>query len=82
MWGKYNCELCHCDTDDYFCENCKRIQKIIELYGVSTVKESMERIFIRDAVPIENRTEAECKIVTRSKKAKETKDTKDKSVES
>ena len=74
MWGKYDCELCHCDTDDYFCKDCKRIQKIVELYGVSTVKESLERVFIRDSIPIENRTEAECKIVTRSKKSKESKD--------
>tara|TARA_R110002126_G_scaffold30583_1_gene99714 strand:+ start:841 stop:993 length:153 start_codon:yes stop_codon:yes gene_type:complete len=46
----------------------------VELYGVTTVKESLERVFIRDAVPIENRTEAECKIVTRSKKSKESKE--------
>jgi hypothetical protein len=45
MW-KYKCYMCNASADDYYCENCKRIQKIIELYSVEVVRKSLDEIFI------------------------------------
>lgn len=67
MWN-YICYLCGTNTDDYLCkENCKQIKRIVELYGIDSVRESLEYVFIRDTEPIKKRTEAIAnKIHTRS----------------
>ena len=67
MWN-YTCYLCGTNTDDYLCkENCKQIKRIIELYGIDSVRESLEFVFIRDTEPIKKRTQAiTTKIQTRS----------------
>ena len=60
--------MCNASADDYYCENCKRIQKIIELYSVEVVRKSLDEIFIRETTPIEKRIEVLAnKILTRSK---------------
>ena len=70
MW-KYKCYMCNASADDYYCGDCKRIQKIIELYSVETVRKSLDEIFIRETTPIEKRTEVLAnKILTRSKAEK------------
>jgi len=70
MW-KYKCYMCNASADDYYCENCKRIQKIIELYSVEVVRKSLDEIFIRESTQIEKRTEVLAnKILTRSKAEK------------
>tara|TARA_R110001599_G_scaffold351855_1_gene584917 strand:- start:255 stop:500 length:246 start_codon:yes stop_codon:yes gene_type:complete len=61
MWRSYECGLCKCETDDYLCVDCKRIQKIIELYSVENVKNTLERIYVRTDEPIYNRTNVEIK---------------------
>ncbi len=61
MWRSYECGLCKCETDDYLCVDCKRIQKIIELYSVENVKNTLERIYVRTDEPIYNRTNLEIK---------------------
>ena len=63
--------MCNASADDYYCENCKRIQKIIELYSVEVVRKSLDEIFIRETTPIEKRIEVLAnKILTRSKAEK------------
>ena len=63
--------MCNASADDYYCENCKRIQKIIELYSVEVVRKSLDEIFIRESTQIEKRTEVlGNKILTRSKAEK------------
>jgi hypothetical protein len=67
MW-KYKCYMCNASADDYYCENCKRIQKIIELYSVEVVRKSLDKVFIRETTPIEKRIEVLAnKNLTRSK---------------
>jgi len=61
MWRTYACELCKTECNDYLCVDCKRIQKIIELYNVKNVKDTLERIYVRTAEPIYNRTNVEIK---------------------
>ncbi len=56
MWG-YKCYLCKCTSNDYFCEDCLTIQKIISLYGVKTVKNTVEQVFLRDKEPVKKRIE-------------------------
>ncbi len=71
MWG-YKCYMCDTDTNDYLCENCKQIKRIAELYGIDTVRKCCDEIFVRDAEPINKRTEVVSKkIITRSQKDKE-----------
>lgn len=70
MW-KYKCYMCNASADDYYCENCKRIQKIIELYSVEVVRKSLDKVFIRETTPIEKRIEVLAnKNLTRSKAEK------------
>jgi hypothetical protein len=78
MWG-YKCYLCKCETNDYFCEDCLFIQKIISLYGVKTVKNTVEQVFLRDENPIQKRIDLlKDKVVTRSQtQAKQTKSAKE-----
>ena len=54
----YTCYLCgQTNNNDYICkENCQQIKRIIELYGIESVKKSLEKIFIRGEEQIEHRT--------------------------
>lgn len=67
MWGYY-CYICgKTNIDDYYCGDCKTIRKVIDLYGVEQVRNSIEQIFIRETKPVEKRTEfVSNKICTRS----------------
>lgn len=57
MWN-YRCYLCDTNTNDYLCEDCKSIKKIVELYGIKSVRETVEFVYLREKEPIKNRTEA------------------------
>ena len=78
MWG-YKCYLCECTTNNYFCEDCITIQKIISLYGVKTVKNTVEQVFLRDEAPVKKRIELlKDRVITRSQsQAKQTKSAKE-----
>ena len=54
----YTCYLCgQTNNNDYICkENCQQIKRIIELYGIDSVKKSLDKIFIRGEEQIEHRT--------------------------
>ena len=68
MWGYYNCYICgKTNINDYYCGDCQTIRKVIDLYGVEQVRNSIEQIFIRETKPVEKRTEfVSNKICTRS----------------
>tara|TARA_R110002110_G_scaffold269201_2_gene484936 strand:- start:379 stop:627 length:249 start_codon:yes stop_codon:yes gene_type:complete len=40
------------------CDKCKTIQKLSDLYGIDTLVNSLETIYVRDKEPIEQRVEA------------------------
>lgn len=66
MWN-YRCYLCDTNTNDYLCEDCKSIKKIVELYGIKSVRETVEFVYLREKEPIKNRSEVVAKkIQTRS----------------
>ena len=57
----FSCSLCQNQCDEYVfiqshCSVCERIRRIISLYNKEKVLETLEHIFLRDAVPINNRT--------------------------
>ena len=39
-----------------FCDKCTRLRRIISLYSIDTILESLEFIYLRDSDPIKNRT--------------------------
>lgn len=55
----YSCILC--DNQEEWtmslCSKCIEIKRIMDIYGVDKVKESLTYIFVRDDTPIKNRTE-------------------------
>jgi len=46
------------------CSRCAELKKIIDLYGIEQVNETLKSIYVREVEPIEKRTNA---IITRSK---------------
>ncbi len=75
----FNCILCN-NADEYcmtssLCSKCLETKKIIDLYGIDRVNESLLEIFVREDRPINNRTEAisQRAVLTRSKKKEEKK---------
>ena len=68
MWN-YTCMLCgDKESDDYLCEKCRELKKIVDLYNIDVVNTSLKRIFVRDTEPILNRTDKEkSEVTTRSK---------------
>tara|TARA_R100000654_G_scaffold40053_1_gene65965 strand:+ start:464 stop:688 length:225 start_codon:yes stop_codon:yes gene_type:complete len=55
------CPTCNewCGYSTSFCENkeCELTRKLIGLYGIKKVGETLEKVFIREDKAIENRTE-------------------------
>ena len=55
------CVTCNewCGYSTSFCElkECETVRKLIGLYGIKKIGESLEKIFIRNDKAIENRTE-------------------------
>jgi hypothetical protein len=55
------CATCNewCGYSTSFCElkECELTRKLIGLYGVKKIGEALEKIFVRNAKAIENRTE-------------------------
>lgn len=56
MWNCYLCRNNEEWTRTGLCTECTAIKRIIDVYGVSVVKDSLHNIFVRDITPIENRT--------------------------
>ena len=56
----YTCILCPDKTEwtRSLCSKCMEIKKIIDLYSVEKVVESMKYIYVRDNTPIKFRQEA------------------------
>ena len=55
----FSCVLCS-DSQEYcyrsnFCSKCLEIKKVVDLYGITLVSDSVKYIFVRDAVPVGNR---------------------------
>lgn len=63
----FNCSFCKSSNSavgtGYFnhyglCDKCLKIQKLSDLYGIDTLVDSLETIYVRDKEPIENRVNA------------------------
>ena len=58
----FYCSLCaNPDESCYFspfCSKCLELKKIIDLYGIDQINDSLKCIYVRDKTPINNRTEA------------------------
>ena len=52
------CYLCNIYSgfNSTFCQKCQRLKRIISLYDINNILESLEFIYLRDADPIKNRT--------------------------
>ena len=68
----FYCTLCANEDESCywgnFCSKCLKLKKIIDLYGIDNINESLETIYIRDKEKIENRSKLLAKesIKTRS----------------
>ena len=59
----YSCVICN-DSEEWcstinLCSKCESIRKIVAVYGVESVINTLEDVFVRTKEPIENRTKAE-----------------------
>ena len=67
----YNCVLCPnlenewCYTN--LCSKCMKLKKIVDLYGIDQINDTLTNIYVRDIEPINNRVNA---VITRSKAKK------------
>ncbi len=55
----YTCLLCD-DKKEWtrgLCTKCTELKKIVDLYDIDKVLESLKYIYVRDAVPIKSRTD-------------------------
>jgi len=80
MWTT-KCYMCEsndiAESSKYFCEHCEQIRRIASLYGIESIRESCDKIYIRASEPIEKRTEVMSKqIQTRAMKEKSKEDKK------
>ena len=63
----YTCSLCG-SQDEWcasLCSNCLEVKKIVDLYSIQKVVNTLKDVYVRETMPIEKRTNA---IITRSKK--------------
>tara|TARA_Y100001963_G_C6668650_1_gene393982 strand:- start:108 stop:338 length:231 start_codon:yes stop_codon:yes gene_type:complete len=69
MWN-YTCYLCdRKDSDDYLCETCRGIKKIIACYNETDILETLENVYLRDKEKCEGKAEVEkTKMTTRNRK--------------
>tara|TARA_Y100000004_G_scaffold195041_1_gene261081 strand:- start:600 stop:827 length:228 start_codon:yes stop_codon:yes gene_type:complete len=69
MWN-YTCYLCgKTDSDDYLCETCRGIKKIIACYSEKDILETLENVYLRDKKKCDAKAEVEkTRMTTRSKK--------------
>ena len=63
----YTCSLCGCQDEWCYslCSNCLEVKKIVDLYSIQKVVNTLKDIYVRETTPIDKRTNA---IITRSKK--------------
>jgi len=60
MFGS-NCTFCGCSkatyysNTNYLCENCTELKKIIDLYTIESVVETLKYVYVREEEPIKNR---------------------------
>lgn len=55
----YTCLLCD-DKKEWtrgLCTKCTELKKIVDLYDIDKVLESLKYIYVRDSVPIKSRTD-------------------------
>ena len=62
----YTCSLCGCQDEwcHSLCTNCLEVKKIVDLYTIQKVVNTLKDIYVRETEPIEKRKSA---IITRSK---------------
>lgn len=67
----YNCVLCPNPENEWcytnLCSKCTELKKIVDLYGINQINETLTNIYVRDIEPIKNRENA---VITRSKTKK------------
>lgn len=54
----YNCVLCN-NPDEWtrgLCSKCEELKKIIDIYSIEQIIESIKYIYVRTEAPISNRT--------------------------
>lgn len=74
MFGS-NCHFCGCNQSTYYsntsylCDKCIDLKKIIDLYTIESVVETLKYVYVRDDEPIKNRRE----LVTKQPSKKQTK---------
>ena len=65
------CVTCNewCGYSTSYCENksCELTRKLIGLYGIDKIGETLQKVFVREAPAIDNRTENIDKIKTKVK---------------
>ncbi len=60
----YSCVLCN-NPDEWtrgLCSKCEELKKIVDVYSIEQVIESIKYIYVRNETPISNRTRSQKKI--------------------